>query len=274
VFWWESEQHSDDENLRFAWLRAVEWREWPLFLSQPVVPLLLYFYSWTSVIGCLVILTVFWWFIVAPYTIGRNLVDNGPIFVRLKFITSPLMAYFIWQRGETWVAVLALSWPILGVFIVKYFVGFIQAALSFTARGKAAQIGLVQERLMDSLGYDRMQGVGYKRRDVAADDLKRWQAEGAARELTPISFEQIYSGRGADYGQEAQELVDLLVKAGIGVGKYEYRTLRQGYPPRFWRKAAAAANELSNWLEHNAMAPYEDRLAHARQVVNINRLVR
>jgi hypothetical protein len=44
-------------------------------------------------------------------------------------------------------------------FIVKYFVGFIQAALSFTARGKAAQIGLVQERLMDSLGYDRMQGV-------------------------------------------------------------------------------------------------------------------
>jgi hypothetical protein len=95
----------------------------------------------------------------------------------------------------------------------------------------------------------------------------------AARELTPISFEQIYSGRGADYGQEAQELVDLLVRAGIGVGKYEYRGLQHGYPPRFWRKAAVAANELSNWLKLNPMAPSEDRLAHAQRVVNMNRLV-
>jgi hypothetical protein len=39
--WWNGEEHNDDENFLWAWLRAVEWSLWPLFIAQPIVPFLL-----------------------------------------------------------------------------------------------------------------------------------------------------------------------------------------------------------------------------------------
>lgn len=161
---WDPQEHPDEENLRWAWLRAVEWREWPLFMSQPIIPILLYFYPSTWVIGSIVLLTFLWWLIVVPRMIAPNLADRGPLFVQLKFITSPVMAYLLWQKGDLWLAILALLWPLLGVFIAKYVLMFLQVPFSFTASGKAAQIGIVQERLMDRLGYDRVQGVGFVNR--------------------------------------------------------------------------------------------------------------
>ena len=161
---WNPQEHPDEENLRWAWLRAMEWREWPLFMSQPIIPILLYFYPWTWVIGSIVLLTFLWWLIVVPRMIAPNLADQGPLFVQLKFITSPVMAYLLWRKGDLWLAILALLWPPLGVFIAKYVLMFLQVPFSFTASGKAAQIGIVQERLMNRLGYDRVQGVGYVNR--------------------------------------------------------------------------------------------------------------
>jgi hypothetical protein len=38
-----------------------------------------------------------------------------------------------------------------------------QAALSFTARAKSVQIGVVQQRLMHRLGYSRIPEIGYMR---------------------------------------------------------------------------------------------------------------
>jgi len=84
-------------------------------------------------------------------------------------------------------------------------------------------------------------------------------------------FQQIYLQMpGPDYGPEAEELVRLLVHAGIGVGMYDPLASR---PPIFWRKAAKAANELDMWLKENPTASPEARAAHARKVVDINRLV-
>ena len=74
------------------------------------------------------------------------------------------MAYWIWQSGDQWTAALALLWPLLGVQIVLWLLTFPQTVLSLTARSKAAQIGIIQERRMDRLGYDRIRGVGYVRR--------------------------------------------------------------------------------------------------------------
>ena len=52
------------------------------------------------------------------------------------------------------------------------------------------------------------------------------------------------------------EEVDLLTRAGIGVGVYD----RHPAPPIFWRKAAAAANQLHLWLQQNPTATSEERL--------------
>src|SRR5690349_6509496 len=97
---WKPEQHSDDENLRWAWLRAIEWQRWPLFLSQPVVPMLLYFYPWSWVIGIVAVIAFAWWFIVASQFTPSTGIDLAVYFVYLRFLTSPLMAYLLWQSGR------------------------------------------------------------------------------------------------------------------------------------------------------------------------------
>jgi len=152
---WKPEQHSDDENLRWALLRAIEWKHWPLFISQPVVPVLLYFYPWPWVIGFLVIATFSWWFTVAPRFTPSNAVDLAVYFVYLRFVASPLMAYCIWQSGRLWIAVLALLWPVVGNLSVGWLLTFPEAVLAPTARAKAAQIGVIQRRLTSRFGYIR-----------------------------------------------------------------------------------------------------------------------
>jgi hypothetical protein len=33
---WNPDRHPDEENLRWAWLRAIEWKHWPLFFPEAV----------------------------------------------------------------------------------------------------------------------------------------------------------------------------------------------------------------------------------------------
>jgi hypothetical protein len=152
---WRPERHSEDENLRWALLRAIEWKHWPLFLSQPVVPVLLYFYPWPWVIGLVVVGTFAWWLIVAPETTPSLNIDLTVYFVYLRFLASPMMAFLVWQSGRPWAAVLALLWPFVGTSLVGWVLVFPEAILDSTARAKAAQIGVIQIRLMARLGYIR-----------------------------------------------------------------------------------------------------------------------
>lgn len=150
---WKPDHHSYDENLRWTLLRAIEWKHWPLFLAQPVVPILLYVYPWPWVIGLVVAVTFVWWFVVAPQFTPSTAVDITVYFVYLRFVTAPLMAYLIWQNGHPWTAALALLWPFLGHSVALWLLMFPQAALASTARAKAAQIGVIQQRLMGRFGY-------------------------------------------------------------------------------------------------------------------------
>ena len=51
---WNFDEHSDNDNMRWTWLRAVEWGMWPLFISQPIAPIALLFWPWWSVIGIII----------------------------------------------------------------------------------------------------------------------------------------------------------------------------------------------------------------------------
>jgi hypothetical protein len=82
-------------------------------------------------------------------------------------------------------------------------------------------------------------------------------------EFTSDTFQRIYIGRGADYGPEAAEVVELLVRAGIGLEEHSYP-----YPPHIWKKAANAANKLKAWLERNPDVGTEARILHARSLTN------
>jgi hypothetical protein len=107
---WKASEHSDDENVRWSWLRAAEWVGWPLFLSQPVVPVLLYFYHWPVVVGAVFVITFLWRAVVVPFWVAPNLANAGALFVKLKFIAAPGMAYLLWQRDEALTAAIALFW--------------------------------------------------------------------------------------------------------------------------------------------------------------------
>src|SRR5579859_4753684 len=152
---WNPAEHSDDDNLRWSLLRAMEWINWPLFISQPLVPILLYFYSWLWVIGSVLLITFAWRQIVVPVVISPTLAYMGPLFIKARFATGPIMAFLIWQRGDHWTAGLAVLWPFLGAMTGLWIVGIIQAPVSLTALGRATQIGVVQRRFMAALGYER-----------------------------------------------------------------------------------------------------------------------
>jgi hypothetical protein len=91
---WNPLEHSDEENLRWSWLRAVEWGIWPAFLSGPIVPLLLPFFEWWKVIGIVVVLTVLWSFIRYKY-VNLTMASFGVYFVSLKWVVCPAVAIYL-----------------------------------------------------------------------------------------------------------------------------------------------------------------------------------
>ena len=102
--WWDPSTHSNDENVRWSWLRAVEWASWPVFISQPIVPALLYFYDWSVIfVGVVLALAAFLWrALVVPSWVAPRLAQVGVFFVQLRFITSPAMAYLIGIEATGW----------------------------------------------------------------------------------------------------------------------------------------------------------------------------
>jgi hypothetical protein len=153
---WNPAHHSADENIRWSWLRAVEWIEWPLFLSQPVVPVLLYFYPWQWVFAGAALLSILWRLLVVPSFISTELADLGPLFVALKYVAAPTAAFLLWRENEPWIAALALLWPFLGLFVVQYSVTLMYVLFMGSAQGKASQIGIVQKRFLTALGYENV----------------------------------------------------------------------------------------------------------------------
>jgi hypothetical protein len=157
---WNPTEHSNEENVRWSWLRAVEWIGWPLFLSQPVVPVSLYFYSWPVVIGAVVVIAFAWRAVIVPFWVAPSLAAIGPLFVPLKFISAPVMAYLIWQRGDTPIALMALVWPFLGPVVAQWVLILPTALMELTPLGKASQIGLVQTRFLAAMGFRPAEDVG------------------------------------------------------------------------------------------------------------------
>jgi hypothetical protein len=136
-------------------------KHWPLFISQPVIPLFLYFYPSLWVVCTLAFVTFAWWVLVAPRAPPTAAVDLFVYFVWLRFAMSPLMAYWLWQSSRPLTAALALLWPLVGSWMILSLLMLPQAVLASTAGAKAAQIRLIQERLMSRFGYSHIRGVGY-----------------------------------------------------------------------------------------------------------------
>jgi hypothetical protein len=169
LFSWNPNEVSDDMNVRFAYLKAIEWLSLPLFAAQPVAPiLLLWFPFWTVAVGVLV-LRWFWNFVryrligielapdrdsvlttVAalrpiyrqPLIGGQALISLActiGMLVHLKWPIAIITGYILFERGETGQAVTAALWPIITMGLQMFAGGGL--------------IGVVQKRFLLELGF-------------------------------------------------------------------------------------------------------------------------
>ena len=111
---WNPREHTDRENQDWSSLRASEWGGLPLFLSQPLVPLLLIWFPWKALVLSLVAIN-FTWGLTARYRfISIALADLGSVFHYWKWITCPVAAtYLYYAVGDSHKALIALFWPLI-----------------------------------------------------------------------------------------------------------------------------------------------------------------
>ena len=134
---WNPTEHSNDENLRWAWLRAVEWGQLPLFVSTPVAPLLFLLYPPMAVVAGVFELSVVW--MTARYRIvSVQLASAITVAASAGWITVPFATVLLLLRHRWGVAVFALFWPMIA------------GALGALTR---PQVGRIQMAFMRALGY-------------------------------------------------------------------------------------------------------------------------
>jgi len=136
---WDPRQHTDEDNLRWSWLRAVEWGRWPLFVSQPIAPILFLFFPWYWVaIGAFLVNLL--WAAIRYAFVDAGLASIGALLVLLKWPVCIGMGIVFACKGDYPSAAISALWPIvvipLGLFT-------------------PTMIGPLQEKFMRILGYEK-----------------------------------------------------------------------------------------------------------------------
>ena len=136
---WNPIQHTDEKNLRWCWLRAVEWGRWPLFVSQLFAPLLLLFVPWPYVVIGFFVANLLWAFVRYQFVntgLANAVVDS----MMLKWpVTIGASVFLAWQHNWP-IAVLAFLWPLAATLL-----GIVTPT----------QVGRIQSLMMCQLGYER-----------------------------------------------------------------------------------------------------------------------
>lgn len=136
---WNRYEHSNQDNLTWSWLRAVEWGRWPIFVSQPFVPVLFLLFDWKAVVVGIVVLNLLWAILVRYAFVSVRLAFLGALVVRLKWLTCPAVAIYLFLKGEALLASLSLFWPLLAIVVAMIV---------------PTRIGRIQNMFMAKLGYE------------------------------------------------------------------------------------------------------------------------
>lgn len=126
------EGYTDDEIKRWLWIRAIEWGNFPAYLSQPIVPVLFIFYTWYFIVFGVVVLGLLWSLVRYCFvSVGLSRVACLTV-VLLKWPAAIGSSIYLFIHHRPLVAVAALVWPfvaaITGILPAK--VGIIELALA------------------------------------------------------------------------------------------------------------------------------------------------
>src|SRR5881398_1788101 len=114
---WNPSEHSDEENLRWSWLRAAEWGRWPIFVSQIYAPILLLFLPWQAVVIAVVLSNIFWTIFVRYHHVSVGAASTSAVLTRLKWVICPITAIYLLAAGNIGNSVFALLWPLV-IFVI------------------------------------------------------------------------------------------------------------------------------------------------------------
>ena len=135
------DNYTNQENLQWCWLRAVEWGQWPLFVSQLVAPILFLFFQWWKVAIGIVVLT--WLWALVRYTfVSIFLSGFGPFIIIIKWPVSVGFGVYFWTQGNNQLAIISVLWSIITLLLVLICPN--------------TQIGKIQTMLMNAMGYEKL----------------------------------------------------------------------------------------------------------------------
>ena len=129
-------EYTYEEVSRWCWLRAIEWGRWPLFIAQPIAPILFIFFPWWKIVIAVVVLDWLWTLIRYKY-ISIILADLGCLIVYLKWPLSVGVGIYFLVMGNYLLSAFSVFWPIITLILQ-----FITPPM---------QIGKIQELLLNKV---------------------------------------------------------------------------------------------------------------------------
>jgi hypothetical protein len=143
----ELSQYSEPELQRWLHLRAIEWCAWPVFLSQPLVPLLLIVFPPLPVLLAVIAAEFLWRFVRYAF-VSPRLVGAGATFVIfLKWPCAIGAAIYLAVQHRYPVALLAIVWPLVASF------ASVPVTLIGALFGRHTLVGVVELQLAKRIGY-------------------------------------------------------------------------------------------------------------------------
>lgn len=140
-------QYSEPELQRWLHVRAIEWCAWPVFLSQPLVPLLLIVFPPLPILLGVVAAEFLWRFVRYAF-VSPRLVSSGATFVIfLKWPCTIGAAIYLAVQHRYPVALLAIVWP----FVAS--LASVPITLIAALFGRHTLVGVVELQLAKRIGY-------------------------------------------------------------------------------------------------------------------------
>jgi hypothetical protein len=124
-------EFTDEELRRWLLLRAIEWANWPAFISQAAAPVLFLFFSWPYVLAGVIALDLLWVFVRYSYVSPRLANIACLVVVWLKWPAAVGSAIYLLHHQSYAAGVLALIWPLLaGLICVPAKLGRVELLLA------------------------------------------------------------------------------------------------------------------------------------------------
>ena len=130
---------TSEEIVRVSWLRSVEWLKWPIFLIQPLLPILLLRAQPLGLLMYLLLLG-YAWIPIRSRLVSFKFATLGCFWVRLKWVTIPVMCVYFGFHHKWKEFVLSLLSPLV-----------IMAISALVPHGDILPL---QKRMWKEIGFD------------------------------------------------------------------------------------------------------------------------